>query len=157
MDVEQLAVKARDAQELISQGRRDFVALVREASRSGMSQRAIAQAVDRSQPEIARLLRFQGTSAQACTLGRNRQELIGFLATNKLSKPRIFGSVAKDNPTPDSDIDVLVTAQEPLSLLTQATIEQELTDMLGFPVDLVLDNQVRPDLRERIESEAIPL
>ena len=157
MDVEQLAVKARDAQELISQGRRDFVALVREASRSGMSQRAIAQAVDRSQPEIARLLRFHGTSAQARTLGRNRQELIGFLAANKLSNPRIFDSVAKDNPTPDSDIDVLVAAQEPLSLLTQATIEQELTDMLGFPVDLVLDNQVRPDLRERIESEAIPL
>ncbi|WP_353066958.1 nucleotidyltransferase family protein [Arcanobacterium hippocoleae] len=157
MDTKQLALNAHDTQELIAKGKRDFVAPVREASRSGMSQRAITRAVNRSQPEIARILHFNGKSAQAHALRKNRRRLMSILSANQLSNLRVFGSVVKDNARADSDIDLLVTAQNHLSLLTQAAIEQELSEALGFPVDLVFDDQIRPDLQYKIESEAIPV
>ena len=56
-----------------------------------------------------------------------------------------------------SDIDLLVSADVPLGLFALAQVEQAASALLGVPVDLVLDDAIRPDLRDRILNEAVPL
>lgn len=67
----------------------------------------------------------------------------------------LFGSVLRDDFGPDSDIDVLVSFQEdaPWSLWDLTTMQDELSALLGRPIDLVEREGLRnPFRRERILS-----
>lgn len=157
MDTLELTREATAARQKIDEGRQQLVRAVRQASREGLSQRAIAQATGTSQPEISRLLRFRGTSSHSRLLRKHRAEVLAYLKSRGLENVRVFGSVATGNDTEESDIDLLVTASQPLGLLVQAEIASELEKMLGIPVDLVFDHAIRPDLEDRILGEAITL
>ncbi|MBD3220315.1 hypothetical protein GF314_03655 [bacterium] len=65
----------------------------------------------------------------------------------------LFGSVARGEATPDSDVDVLVRFGRPISLLSLVRLERELSEALGRDVDLLTEAAVSPYLRERIERE----
>ena len=65
----------------------------------------------------------------------------------------LFGSVARGENTPDSDVDVLVRFEKPISLLTLVRLERELAEALGRDVDLLTEAAGSPYLRERIERE----
>lgn len=157
MDVETLAREAREADAAVAAGRARLVAAVRAAHRSGMSQREIAQAIGRSQPEVSRLIRFHGTSPHARALRAHRDEVIALLAEHGLTDVRVFGSTARGTDGPDSDIDLLVSSPSPVGLLSQSEIEVDLVDRLCTPVDLVIEDDVRPVIRERILKEVVPL
>ncbi len=66
----------------------------------------------------------------------------------------IFGSVARGEDTALSDLDLLVTFQEVPTLFQLVELEHFLSDQLGIRVDLVLKEDLKPDLRERILREA---
>jgi predicted nucleotidyltransferase len=70
---------------------------------------------------------------------------------------RIFGSVASAHDGEDSDIDLLVTMKKPVSLMTLSKLARQLSDVVGYPVDLIPEADLRPDLRQRIVAEAVPL
>lgn len=108
-------------------------------------------------PEIGRLLKFHGTSPNGRQLRTNRDALIALLAAYRLGNVRVFGSTARETDREGSDIDLLVTAEADLGLLSQAQVEQEASELLRCPVDLVFNNAIRVDLRMRILSEAVPL
>jgi predicted nucleotidyltransferase len=55
----------------------------------------------------------------------------------------IFGSYARNEETPNSDIDILVKFKETLSLLDLAKIHRELSQILGKDVDLVTESSVK--------------
>ena len=55
----------------------------------------------------------------------------------------IFGSYARREETPNSDIDILVKFKETLSLLDLAKIHRELSQILGKDVDLVTESSVK--------------
>lgn len=137
--------------------RERFVAAVRAASAAGMSQREIALHSGRSQAEVNRLLRFHGTSPVARRLRARRGELARLLAARGVGGARVFGSVAHGTDDYGSDIDLLVTALVPMGLLARAGLEAEVSELLGAPVDLVFDDSIRPDLRDHIVGEAVPL
>jgi len=69
----------------------------------------------------------------------------------------LFGSVARGESRPDSDIDLLVTLDDrrELSLLDVIGIENRLADLLGQRVDLVEDGMLEPRLRQSVEREII--
>jgi len=71
----------------------------------------------------------------------------------------VFGSWARGEQTVLSDLDILVEfdPSRKVSLFDFVTLEQELSDYLGIPVDLVEKSAVKPALRQRILSEAVPL
>ena len=56
-----------------------------------------------------------------------------------------------------SDIDLLFRMDQPLGLMDLAGLEIELETILHADVDLVPDTNIRPTMRERILSEAVPL
>jgi predicted nucleotidyltransferase len=66
----------------------------------------------------------------------------------------IFGSVARDEARPDSDVDILVEFQGPATFNGYMDLKFFLEDLLGRPVDLVTRKSIRPQLKTRIESEA---
>jgi len=66
----------------------------------------------------------------------------------------IFGSAARDEARPDSDVDVLVEFQGPATFNGYMDLKFFLEDLLGRPVDLVTRKSIRPRLKEQIESEA---
>jgi uncharacterized protein len=71
---------------------------------------------------------------------------------------RVFGSVARREAKDGvSDVDLLVTTGPECSLFDLGGLLEDLTDMLGCKVDLVPENSLKPDLRNRVLREALPL
>lgn len=153
----ELSKNSAHARKMIEAGRRELVQAVRKASASGMSQREIARVTGYSQPEINRLIRFHGTSENGRRLRKNAVEIKQILSKHGMSNIRVFGSTARGEDEPGSDIDLLVSVQKPLGYLTQARIEKQLKNLLGTNVDLVMDNAIRPDLEPSILTDAVAL
>ena len=65
----------------------------------------------------------------------------------------LFGSMARDEATEASDIDLLVSFSRPVSLLQLVTLERELSDALGRKVDLLTEASLSPYLRDHILKE----
>lgn len=84
-------------------------------------------------------------------LAEHRDELAA-MGAGSLS---LFGSVARDEAGPDSDVDVLIQFDRPLSLFDLGRIQIRLEEILGHRVDLVMPEGLRPRLRTRVLAEAI--
>lgn len=69
----------------------------------------------------------------------------------------LFGSRVRDDATPGSDLDVLVTFERPIPLSSFLALEQELGAMTGLRVDLVSSASLKPYMGERIRAEAVAL
>lgn len=69
---------------------------------------------------------------------------------------RIFGSVANGTDQPDSDLDLLVSFPADADIVTLLTLEEELSDLLTVPVDVVSMGSSGPVLTRAL-SEAVPV
>lgn len=67
----------------------------------------------------------------------------------------IFGSVARNQATQNSDIDVLVDFVKTPGLLRYIELKNHLEDLLGVQVDLVTRKALKRQLRETILAEAV--
>jgi predicted nucleotidyltransferase len=69
----------------------------------------------------------------------------------------VFGSVARGEAHPDSDVDLLAefAPGTRLSLVGLASLRAELSDLLGAPADLMERGALRPAVREAAEREAV--
>jgi uncharacterized protein len=152
-----LRADARAANELHERSRTLLVDAVRTGAAAGLSQREIAAAIGRSQPEVSRLLHFHGTSNLGRRLTRNRKKILEAIAAYGIRNVRVFGSVARGTDGPDSDIDLLVDLPAGTSLFTLARLENDLADLLGTKVDVVPAGNLREHLVDRALSEAVPL
>ena len=70
---------------------------------------------------------------------------------------RLIGSVARGEAGPASDLDLLVDLEEGRSLLEHAALTVELEHLLGCKVDVATEKGLRPRVRARVLSEAVPL
>ena len=76
MELPVLEQRTQTAEDLITEGRMQLTASIREAYADGLSQRAIAQAANLSQPEVFRLLHFHGTSPLSRKLRKHRKQIL---------------------------------------------------------------------------------
>ena len=69
----------------------------------------------------------------------------------------LFGSVARGDQGPDSDVDVLAAldASKDLSLLDVVCLERRLSELLGTPVHLTLEPVRKPRLRAAMTKESV--
>ena len=65
----------------------------------------------------------------------------------------LFGSIAREEGTHDSDLDLLVSFSQPVTLLQMVTFERELSAALEVKVDLVTEASLSPHLRKQILKE----
>ena len=69
----------------------------------------------------------------------------------------LFGSVARAQAEPASDVDVLVEFGSPVSLSDYLALEEALARLLGSKVDLVCRAALKPYMRQQVLAEAVPL
>ena len=69
----------------------------------------------------------------------------------------IFGSYVRGEARPESDLDLLVEFLRPVSLLELVGAELYLSEVLGLKVDLVPRRSLRPELREVVLNQAVPV
>ena len=67
----------------------------------------------------------------------------------------LFGSVARGEDGPGSDIDILVEFVEPVGMFTFVRLKNYLEDLLDTRIDLVTPEALKERLRDRILKEAI--
>lgn len=71
---------------------------------------------------------------------------------------RVFGSVARCEETPDSDIDLLVNLPRGYDVFRQRiALMEHLRELLGRKVDLIPEHELNPYMRDRILAEAVEL
>jgi hypothetical protein len=90
-------------------------------------------------------------------LKEKRADILRIAELRGARKIRVFGSAAKGEAGPDSDVDLLVEFDEKVTLLQHNALIRELGDLLGCKVDVVSDRALRPKVRDRVLGEAIPL
>jgi uncharacterized protein len=92
-----------------------------------------------------------------------RDEVIGFLSAHRqeleerfgVRSLALFGSMARAEARPDSDVDVLVEFHETPGLTDYMRLKFWLEDHLGRAVDLVMKGALKPWARPVVEAEAI--
>ncbi len=90
-------------------------------------------------------------------LKAKREEILRIAAKHGARNVRVFGSVARAEAGPTSDVDFLVEMDPGRSLLDHAGLQVELAELLGRSVEVLTDNSVYWLLRRRIQKEARPL
>jgi uncharacterized protein len=90
-------------------------------------------------------------------LEKQRDAILRIAAKHGARNVRVFGSTARGTTTAHSDVDILVDLEQGRSLLDQVGLKQELEDLLGRNVDVVVEGGISPYLEERILAEAVPL
>ena len=86
-----------------------------------------------------------------------RDEILRLAKKRGARNVRVFGSVARAEFGPDSDVDFLVELDEKTTLLQHNALIRELGDLLGCKVDVVSDRGLRLRVRDRVLREAAPL
>ncbi len=133
-----------------------------------MTQAELARAADVPQPNVSayetgrrrpsvevleRLDRALRTRPSA-RVDAHRDEIRRIVASYRAANPRVFGSVARGEDTPGSDLDLLVDFTDEASLLDEAGLRIDLAHLLGVEVDVVGADTLRGELRERVLREA---
>ena len=91
------------------------------------------------------------------TLERSRTAILSIAKKHGASNVRVFGSFARDEAHPESDLDLLVDMAPDRSLLDTVALAQELQSALGRKVEIVTEGALYWVLKRRILKEARPL
>ncbi len=86
-----------------------------------------------------------------------REDILRIAAQHGAHNVRVFGSVARGEARPDSDVDLLVELESGRSLLDLGGLLMDLQTLLGREVDVVTDKGLRDRIRTRVLQEARPL
>ncbi len=86
-----------------------------------------------------------------------RPEILRIAAKHGVREIRVFGSVARGEAGPNSDIDFLIEPGPNTTPWFPAGLIVDLEDLLGRRVEVITDRALNPDLRERVLQEAAPV
>jgi uncharacterized protein len=91
-----------------------------------------------------------------------REEVLTTLKTHRddlaqfgVKSLRLFGSTARDEMRPDSDVDLLVSFESTPSFANYMKLRIFLEDLLGVSIDLVTETGLRSRVRPYVERDAI--
>jgi hypothetical protein len=83
-------------------------------------------------------------------------EILQIAASHGAMDVRVFGSVARGDARPDSDVNFLVTMEPGRSLFDLGGLLMDLRDLLDYEVDVVTEAGLRTRIRRRVLEEAEP-
>jgi hypothetical protein len=90
-------------------------------------------------------------------LQENRDMILDIADKHGIQNIRVFGSVARLEEGPQSDLDLLVEFEKERSLFDMIRFKEEMEDLLDRSVDIVTENSIHWSMREDVLNGAIPL
>ncbi len=90
-------------------------------------------------------------------LRRRRREVVALATRHGVRVLGVFGSVARGEDRPDSDVDLLVELPTGMGLFALARVQNELEALLGSPVDLVPEAGLKAGVRPAVEADLVSL
>ena len=84
-------------------------------------------------------------------LRQNRAEIYSFGVKNLA----LFGSVARGEARPDSDVDLLVEFERPVGLFGLVALQLRLEELLGCPVDIGTSDSLKASIRSRVMEDCV--
>ncbi|WP_277208470.1 XRE family transcriptional regulator [Isoptericola croceus] len=158
---------------------RDAASLVREArARRGLTQRALADRTGVAQTTIARIesgrhqpslgmlsrllagagfrprIDLVNAVPPSRLLIEHRDAVVDAARRHKMDRVQVFGSVARGEDGPSSDLDLLVTPRDDATLFDRSAFAAEVEDLLGVHVDVVSSTALRPPRDVYIRRDA---
>ena len=100
---------------------------------------------DASQPRLEDLVRLK------------RDEILEIARRHGAGNVRVFGSVARGESGPDSDLDLLIDIVGPTTSWFPGGLLVDLEELLGRRVDVVEASALHRRIRDRVLAEARPL
>jgi predicted nucleotidyltransferase len=91
------------------------------------------------------------------SLRQMRSEILHIAQAHGSKNVRVFGSVARGEEGPDSDLDLLVDLEPRRNLLDLGHLVMDLQDLLGRKVDVVEPEGLHWYIRDRVLKEAVAL
>ncbi|MFC1714321.1 nucleotidyltransferase family protein [Candidatus Poribacteria bacterium] len=86
-----------------------------------------------------------------------REKILPMLLPCGAKSVALFGSVARGDESPESDLDILVEFREPIGLFALARLRRELGESLGRDVDLLTAGFLSKYIRPYVEAEKVIL
>lgn len=90
-------------------------------------------------------------------LRRRRRAILDAARRRGITRVRVFGSVARGEAGPGSDLDLLVELKPGRTLVDLAGFRRDVSDLLDLPVDVATPDMLKPRLRDEVLEEALPL
>jgi hypothetical protein len=90
-------------------------------------------------------------------LKTRREEILRIAARRGARNVRVFGSVARGQAGPQSDLDLLVEFEPGRTLLDRVGLMQDLEDALGCKVDVVTEQALHRLIRPKVMAQAVAL
>lgn len=90
-------------------------------------------------------------------LRTRQEEILQIAAKHGAGNVRVFGSVARGDARPDSDVDFLIDIVGPTTPWFPGSLLMELQDALSRRVDIVIARSLHPLIRDSVLKEAVPL
>jgi len=106
-------------------------------------------------PEPRRLARLSGPVGRR--VRRKRHSLVAAAAAHGVTGLRVFGSVARGDDRPDSDLDLLAQLPPGIGMIGLGRLEAELEAIVGARVDLAPADNLKPYVRKHVEQELVAL
>lgn len=136
---------------------------------AGLSQSELARAANVSQPNLSAYENGRRTPSPAvlvrisralmvrpsARVDEHRESIRALVAEHHAVAPRVFGSIARGDDEPGSDVDLLVDFTDEASLLDEVGLRLALSDLLRVEVDVVAEDSLRGSIRERVLREAV--
>lgn len=90
-------------------------------------------------------------------LGDKREEILRIAAKHGVTSIRVFGSVARGDAGPESDVDFLIELGPEVSPWFPVRFIRDLEELLGRRVDVVTRNGLHWYIKDRVLDEAVGL
>ena len=87
----------------------------------------------------------------------HRDEILRVAARHGAGNVRLFGSVARGEDTPESDVDLLVDVTGDTTPWFPGSLVADLERLLGQRVKVVIHRSLSPLIRDAVLREAVPL
>jgi len=107
-------------------------------------------------PDMLSRLLDAAKARPSVVLAQHRAEILRLARRNHALDVRVFGSIARGEDGPDSDIDLLVTFDAAADVFDHAGLIEDLRDLLGRDVDVVSERALL-DRDHAIRDESVPL
>ncbi len=106
-----------------------------------------------TQSQLARAL----AGRPSVRIEQHRDRIRAVVAEHHAVEPRVFGSIARGEDEPGSDVDLLVAFTDEASLLDEVGLRCALAALLQVEVDVVAVDTLRETFRDRVLREAVPV